>query len=240
MHQNVGVIKMIKGFVPTSLVDWEGKVVSVIFVPGCNFKCGFCSNKDLVLNPEKLTTIKFEEIKDYLLKNNEFVDGVVISGGEPTIYQGIIELCEEIRKLGFKVKMDTNGSNPEVLKKLLEKNLVDYVAMDIKTEFGKYREVVNANIDTEKIKQSIFLVSKFPEYEFRITIFPGVEEEDLIKIAEYLKENKANKGFFMHQFRPDACIDKEFEKKKPYSKEKIMEFYERIKNFFEKSGVRNL
>lgn len=230
----------IKGFIPTSLVDWEGKVVSVIFVPGCNFKCGFCSNKDLVLNPEKLETISFERIKEYLSRNNEFVDGVVISGGEPTIYPEIEKLCNEIKNLGFKVKIDTNGSNPEILKLLLDKKLVDYVAMDIKTDFEKYKKVTNSDIDTEKIKKSISLVSMFPEYEFRTTIFPKIEKQDLIKIAEYLKKNNMNRAFFLHQFRPDVCIDKELEKEKPYPSEKILEFHDTIKSFFEKSGVRNL
>ena len=236
----MAIFENIKGFIPTSLVDWDGKVVSVIFTPNCNFKCRFCSNRDLVLNSEKLKSIDFKDIREYLSRNKEFVDGVVISGGEPTIYPDIEKLCEEIKKLGFKIKIDTNGSNPEMLKVLLDKKLVDYIAMDIKTDFEKYKEIVNSDIDTEKIKESISILSQFPEYEFRTTIFPGVEEKDLIKIAEYLKENNANKGFFIQQFRPEICIDEELEKEKPYSKEKILEFYESVKNFFEKSGIRNL
>ena len=101
----------IKGFVPTSLVDWDGKVASVIFLAGCNFRCGYCSNKDLVLSPEKLKAIKFEDIKKYLEKNKDFVDGVVITGGEPTIYKDFPELCKEIKNLGFKVVLSDLFSN---------------------------------------------------------------------------------------------------------------------------------
>ncbi|MEK6827160.1 MAG: anaerobic ribonucleoside-triphosphate reductase activating protein, partial [Nanoarchaeota archaeon] len=171
----------IKGFVPTSLVDWDGKVVSVIFVSGCNFRCGYCSNKDLVLHPENLKSIELKYILEYLGNNKEFIDGVVISGGEPTLYSETVKLCEEIKKLGFKIKLDTNGSNPEILKEFfLDKNLVDYVAMDIKTNFEKYKELTNSDIDVEKIKKSIFIVSQFPEYEFRITLSPSIKKEDLL------------------------------------------------------------
>ncbi|HTZ41734.1 MAG TPA: anaerobic ribonucleoside-triphosphate reductase activating protein, partial [Candidatus Omnitrophota bacterium] len=197
-------------------------------------------NKDLVLNSEKLKSIDFKEIKEYFSRNGEFIDGVVISGGEPTIYPDIEKLCEEIKKLGFKIKIDTNGSNPEMLKLLLDKKLIDYVAMDIKTDFEKYKEVTNSEIDAEKIKKSISVLSQFPEYEFRTTIFPKIEKQDLIKIAEYLKEKNMNKAFFLHQFKPDTCLDEEFEKEKPYPDEKILEFYEAVKSFFDKCEIRNL
>ncbi len=233
------IYENIKGFVPTSLVDWEGKVVCVIFVSGCNFRCSFCSNKDLVLTPEKLDAIPFEKIKDYLLKNRDFADGVVISGGEPTLYPDLPELCMEIKKLGFKVKIDTNGTNPDMLKLLLEKSLADYVAMDLKTSFEKYKEIANADVDIEKLKKSISIVSKFPEYEFRTTLFPKIEKKDLIAIADYLKKNNANKAFFMHQFRNETCINEEAEKMKPYSKEELGKLLDEIRSFFEKSGIRN-
>lgn len=229
----------IKGFVPNSLVDWDGKVVSVIFLAGCNFRCKFCSNKDLVFNPEKMETIDFSKIENYLKRNKEFVDGVVISGGEPTLHSELIDLCQEIKNLGFKVKIDTNGSNPEMLKILLDEKLVDFVAMDIKTSFEKYKEIAGFD-GIEKIKKSIFIVKNFPDYEFRITVFPGINKEDLVEIAGYLKEKNAGKAFFIQQFRNDECLDKSFEKIKPYKKEKLEEFLSLIKNNFEKAGIRNI
>lgn len=236
----MGIYENIKGFVLTSLVDWDGKVSAVIFLAGCNFRCSYCSNKELVVSPEKIKSIPFERIAGDLKKNNDFVDGVVITGGEPTIYPDLPDLCKEISNLGFKIKLDTNGTNPEMLKELLDKKLVDYVAMDIKTCFGKYKEIVNADVDLEKIKKSISVVSKFPNYEFRTTLFPKISKGDLIEIAKYLKENKANRAFFIHQFRHENCIDEKAEKMKPYSKEEIGNFSEIIKPYFIKAEIRNI
>ncbi|MBM3234167.1 anaerobic ribonucleoside-triphosphate reductase activating protein [Candidatus Pacearchaeota archaeon] len=229
----------IKGFAPSSLVDWDGKIAAAIFLPYCNFKCKFCSNKELVLSPEKLKTIPFSEIKEKLEKNREFIDGVVISGGEPTINPEIVKLCTEIKNLGFKVKLDTNGSSPEMISELIEKKLVDYVAMDIKTSFKNYGKITGFS-DTEKIKKSIEIIKKFPEYEFRMTLFPEIKKEDLIEISEYLKKQEANKSFFLQQFRNWSCIDENAEKIKPYSKDEIESFLELIKPYFDKSGIRNI
>lgn len=229
----------IKGFVPNSLVDWDGKVASTIFLPGCNFKCGFCSNSDLVTHPEKIENVSWADIEKYLSRNKDFIDGVVITGGEPTQQPELKELIQKIRDLGFKVKLDTNGSMPEVLKELVEEKLVDYIAMDIKTSFEKYHTVCSFK-DTDKIKKSINIISGMKDYEFRTTVFPGIEKQDLVKIADYLKKAGANKKFFMQQFRNESCLDKEFESKKPYSKKEFEDFLSVIKVFFEKSGMRNI
>lgn len=235
----MSIFKNIKGFTASSLVDWDGKVSSVIFLGGCNFKCSYCSNKELVISPEKIKSIDFKDIKKTLDKNMDFVDGIVITGGEPTIYSDLPDLCQEIKNLGFKVKLDTNGSNPEMLQDLLDKKLVDSAAMDIKTSFGKYRKVAGCEVDLEKIKKSIEIISKFPEYEFRSTVFPDISREDLAEIADYLKEKNASQAFFIHQFRNDSCLDEKYEKIKPYSKEELEDFLNLIKNKFEKSGIRN-
>lgn len=230
----------IKGFIPTSLVDWDGKVSAVIFLSGCNFKCHFCSNKELVLNPEKINSISFDEIKNSLEKNKDFIDGIVITGGEPTIHDNLVDLCKELRKLNFKIKIDTNGSKPEIIKELLDKKLIDYVAMDIKAPFDKYNEITDSEIDLKKIKESINIISKSSDYEFRITLFPKILEKDLVEIAKYLKEMKANKSFFIQQFKPEDCINKDFEKIKPYTKEEMERFYNLIKKYFDKCGLRNI
>jgi len=231
----------IKGFIPTSLVDWDGKVSAVIFLPGCSFKCSFCSNKELVLFPEKLKTVDFEEIVQKIEASRQFIDGVVITGGEPTIHESLPQLCQKLREMGFKIKLDTNGSNPKMLERLFQQKLIDYVAMDIKTSFEKYKEIVNCSVDLENIKKSIELIGKLPDYEFRTTCVPKiVTQEDLLKIAEYLKSIGANKKFFLQQFRNDECLSEKFEAIKPYSKEEMQGFYELIKNSFEKCGLRNI
>jgi len=234
------IYENIKGFVPMSLVDWDGKVSCVIFLAGCNFKCKFCHNKELVLEPAKLKSISLEEIKNYLSNNKEFIDGVVITGGEPCIYEELPDLCEEIKKLGFKLKIETNGAYPGMLKVLLDKKLVDFVSMDIKTSFENYKEITNFDIDIEKIKKAILLISNFPDYEFRITLYPEIKKEDLIKIAEYLKNAGANKAFFIQQFRAENCIDEDAEKFKPYSTHELDGFLEDIKPYFKKAGLRNI
>jgi pyruvate formate lyase activating enzyme len=231
----------IKGFAPNSLVDWDGKVSAVIFLAGCNFRCKFCSNKDLVLESEKINPIPFENIIKYLEKNKDFIDGVVITGGEPCMHKGLTNLCRIIKEIGFKVKIDTNGSYPGMLQELLDKRLVDFIAMDIKTCFEKYKSVVNTNteVDLEKIKKSIEIVTKFPDYEFRTTLFPEITKQDLLEVARYLKEKNANRAFFIQQFRPDECLDEEAEKIKPYTKAELECFGEDIKGYFEKFGIRN-
>lgn len=230
----------IKSLVQTSLVDWDGKVAAVIFLSGCNFRCGYCSNKELVIGSEKIKSISFKKIEEALEKGREFIDGIVITGGEPSIYPDFPEFCEKIKQLGFQVKIDTNGTNPEMLDKLLREKLVDVIAMDIKTSFEKYEKLVNTSINLEDIKKSIAIVSKFPQYEFRTTLFPEIKKEDLIEIAEYLKSAEANKAFFIHQFRNDTCLDKDFESMSPYSKEELKNFLNLIKGYFVKSGIRNM
>jgi pyruvate formate lyase activating enzyme len=233
----------IKGIVPTSLSDWDGKISYVIFLPGCNFRCGFCHNKDLVLYPEKKESISFETIQNDLetAKKHKFVGGVVITGGEPTIYNDLPDLCKKIKDLGFPVKLDTNGSNPEMLEQLLEKNLLDYIAMDIKTSFKKYQKAVNFEIDVEKIKKSIDLVSRLPDYEFRMTYIPGVADHaDLLEIAKYLKEKGANKKFFLQQFKSGECLDEKFDNVRPYSEVEFKNSLSLIEGYFEKCGLRNI
>lgn len=231
---------LIKGFIPNSLTDWDGKVASVIFLPGCNFRCKFCHNKELVLNSEKIENIDLSTIKEYLAANREFVDGIVITGGEPCMYSWINELCQELKLLGFEIKLETNGSFPEKLKELIELKLIDYVAMDLKTSFEDYSKIVNSDIDILKIQQSILILKEFGNYEFRITMFPEITQDNLAELVSYLKENKANKALFLQQFRAENCLDELTNKIKPYSQEELENFLELIKPDFAKSGLRNL
>ncbi|MCX8158894.1 MAG: anaerobic ribonucleoside-triphosphate reductase activating protein [Candidatus Pacearchaeota archaeon] len=236
----MSIYKNIKGFVPTSLVDWDGKVSAIIFVGGCNFRCKFCSNEEIVIKPENVNPIDWKKMRECLEKNKEFIDGVVISGGEPTLYDDLENLCKEIKEMGFLVKLDTNGTNPDLVEKLIKKDLIDYVAMDIKTKFEKYKEITNSEIDIERLKRTIEIVKNFGNYEFRITLYPKITKEDLLEIAKYLKEIGANKAFFLQQFKNEKCLDKEAEKIKPYSKQEVEKMFNSVKNFFEKSGLRNV
>ena len=122
----------IAGFNRTSLLDWDGCVTAVIYLPSCNFRCPFCHNRELVLTPEVYEDVPLEFVEDYISENREFLDGIVITGGEPTIHRDLPELVKRIKALGMKVKLDTNGTNPEMLKDLIDAGLIDYVAMDLK------------------------------------------------------------------------------------------------------------
>ena len=183
----------VKGFVDISFVDWDGKISSVIFSSCCNFRCPFCHNVSLVLNPEKLDTTPFEYIEDQLKKQKGWTDGVCITGGEPTLQSSLPELCSRIKKMGFLVKLDTNGTNPTQLKELMDKKLVDYIAMDIKAPLTteKYSKAAGINVEKmlENVKESIrLLLESSMDYEFRTTVVPTIHDlEDIKQICRSLK-----------------------------------------------------
>ncbi|MBU2547522.1 MAG: anaerobic ribonucleoside-triphosphate reductase activating protein, partial [Proteobacteria bacterium] len=122
----------IKGFLETSFIDWPGQVASVLFLAGCNFRCPFCHNHGLVLRPDDYPGLSWNSIRDRLARFPGWIDGVVITGGEPTLSPGLADLAREIKDMGFQVKLDTNGGRPEVLAGLIEADLLDHVAMDVK------------------------------------------------------------------------------------------------------------
>jgi len=184
------ILKKIKGFQPISLCDWPGKVSCVIFIGGCNFRCPTCHNKQIAFYPDKTPTIDFD-IFDYLKKKKKWLDGVVISGGEPTIAKGLDELIKEIKDLGFPVKLDTNGSNPKLIYEFLQLNLVDLFAVDVKGPFKKYNELTGGKITEEEVKKNfdeIFsLATKYPsKFLFRLTKVPLLNKEDILTVKKYL------------------------------------------------------
>ncbi len=218
----MGAITEIKGFVEVSFVDWDGKVASVIFLPRCNFKCPMCHNYKLVLSPEEFETIPLERILAFLRKKRNFIDGVVITGGEPTIYGDLPELCRTIKKEGFLVKLDTNGANPPLLRRLISEKLIDFVAMDVKASLDKekYAKAAGAEVDIEKIKESIEILMKSGiDYEFRTTVVPTISGvQDVAGIASAI--NGAKK-FVLQYFRPGGALDPELRKTKSTSKEEM-------------------
>jgi len=183
----------VKGFVDFSFVDWDGKISSVIFLPNCNFRCPFCHNVNLVLNPEKLETIPFEYIENQLKKQKGWIDGVCITGGEPTLHSSLPELCSRIKNMGFLVKLDTNGTNPNMLKEIIDRKLLDYVAMDIKAPLTvkKYSKATGVNAESllENVKESIrLLLESSIDYEFRTTVVPTMHDlDDLKQVSRSLK-----------------------------------------------------
>ena len=175
--------------VPTSLLDYPDRVAAVLFTAGCNFRCPFCYNAELVL-PEKTRELRLtgvEEVLRVLEERRGFLDGVVITGGEPTLQSGLRGFIREVGRLGLLVKLDTNGSRPEVLEDLLAAGLVDYVAMDVKAPPARYSELAGVPADLSAIERSIRLVrERAPDYEFRTTVAPGLVAEDIREIAALL------------------------------------------------------
>ncbi len=220
---------MIKGFNGTSLIDYPDIISSVVFIGGCNFRCPICHNPELVL-PELLSGLRNLDEKEVLMeikKRKGFIDGVVITGGEPLLYENTIELIRKIKDIGLKVKIDTNGSFPENLKKILP--FVDYIAMDIKSSIKKYNAACGVKVNIDKILESIEIVKGFKEHEFRTTVHPKyVLKEDIIEILNLIKGAKRYK---LQNTRGLKNISKEVTDNL-YTDKEFQDLIEIVKNYF--------
>lgn len=230
----------IAGFAKTSLVDWDGFVASTIYLPGCNFRCPACHNRDLVLIPEKLDEIPLSEIVKYLEDNADFIDGVVITGGEPTIQNGLADFIMVFRDMNLKVKLDTNGSQPRILEDLIDDELLDFVAMDIKGPMNeKYDDVSGIEAPLDDIKKSISIIMDSGiDYEFRTTVVPVfLDTRDIESIATYIG---GAKKYALQQFQPKNTLDERFTVVRPYSSDRIREMAAVAKKYVRKVIIRGL
>ena len=225
------------GLQKLTLIDYPGRLAATVFLCGCNFKCPWCYSRELVLPEEirKQPKISEKDFFDFLKERKELLEAVVICGGEPTIHQDLPQFCKKIKKLGYLVKLDTNGSGPKMLKKLINEKLIDYVAMDIKLPKEKYKEVLG--VDVKNIEESInILKSSGIDHEFRSTVVPTIlDKEDVIKMAKWIQ---GAKKYYLQNFRPEKTIDPEFEKIKPYPEEYLLEIQKAIAPFFEICQMR--
>lgn len=230
----------IKGFIETSLVDWDGMVCCVLFLPGCNFRCPFCYNHALVSRPEKLETVPWERVEKYLSEKKDWIDGVAVTGGEPTLHPDLGELFAKIHRLKSKVKLDTNGYRPEALERLLSDKLVDFVAMDVKAPLdGSYSRAAGVEVDTALIRRSIGLIldSGLP-HEFRTTVVPGFHTaESMGKIGRAIE---GARKWALQQFVPAQADDPSLRELKPLSEPEILEMQRRGEGFADKCLVRGL
>ena len=178
----------ISGFQKLTLVDFPGHTACIIFTQGCNFKCPFCHNSGLIQGANNSNKIDEQVLFDYLDKRKGLIDGVCVSGGEPLLQKDIELFIRKIKEKGYKVKLDTNGSKPKILKKLIDCNLIDYVAMDVKNTFSKYDVTSGAKVSLDDIKESInILKSSNIDYEFRTTIVKELHSfENIEEILNYL------------------------------------------------------
>lgn len=206
----------IKGFIETSLCDWDGYVASVIFLPGCNFRCPFCQNGDLILRASELPTIETSVVARYLSSHRDWIDGVVITGGEPTIRSDLGDLAREIKQLGFKVKLDTNGTRPAVIEQLLEDRLIDYIAMDVKAPLDdRYQAASGVKVRLPDIRRSIEIVIDLGEAsEFRTTLVPGLVGAD--EVAAIAQAIKGAEKYVLQRFVPENSLDNSMRRAVPY------------------------
>ncbi len=229
----------------TTLIDYPGRVAATVFTVGCNFRCPWCYSKELVL-PEliaKQPEISENEVFEFLQTKQGLLEGVVVCGGEPTLHSDLPEFAKKIKDLGFLVKLDTNGSNPKMLKDLIDKKLIDYVAMDIKLPKERYSKLfANNNITAGDIEESIRILKNSEiDFEFRTTVAPGVHTpDDLGQMARWIGQEIPGRlpKYFLQNFRSGRNIDPVFEAKKPFGPEFFEQALGKIKPFVPNCRVR--
>ncbi len=216
----------IGGVQKTSLLDYPDKISAIVFTYGCNFRCGYCHNPELIVmkNEPAWTIAGFFE---FLKTRTGKLDGVGVTGGEPCLQQGLIDFIKQIKDMGFLVKLDTNGTFPSVLKEVLP--FVDYIAMDIKAPLYKYKTITKVNIDTEKIKESInIIMNSGIDYEFRTTVVKSqLNMEDFEAIGELIK---GAEKYYLQKFVPSKILDPNLISEKTYSDNEFCEIIKILSN----------
>lgn len=231
---------LIGGLQKTTLLDFPGKVATTVFTAGCNFRCHFCHNPELVL-PEMVKKAKLiteEKFFEFLQSRRKLLDAVCITGGEPTMHTDLEQFIVKIKELGLLVKLDSNGTSPKTIKKLLEKKLLDYIAMDIKAPWKKYSQVVGTEPDLDSLQESVkIIMNSGIDYEFRSTILPGLHSRaDIVAMAKQIKGARA---YILQQFRPaPKLVNGEYVSEKKYTLRELDEIRDEIKNWFEVCKVR--
>lgn len=201
-------------YIKTSFVDYEPYISAVVFTKGCNMKCLYCHNKDLIFSNKYIPK---EEVINHLKRRRKQIDAVVITGGEPTLHDDLIDFIKEIKDMGFLVKLDTNGTNPIMLKKLINENLLDYIAMDLKAPPKYYRKI--CGLDYKSVKESFNIIKEFGNYEFRTTVYPLLSLENILEISDLVDKN----NYYIQQYRKNTENDIE-----PYDDNKLINLSKKL------------
>jgi len=229
---------MFKGWVRTSLIDYPDHVATVLFTGGCDFRCPFCHNTSLVLAPNSLPDINLDILWDFLARRRGLINGVVVTGGEPTLQPNPIPTLLQIRSYGLSIKLDTNGYHPDRLAALLEHDLIDYIAMDLKAPPEKYALLTGLpQVNLAHIESSIALIRKSGvAYEFRTTIVPGMlDREDIVAIARWITGAEL---YCLQQFRPQNTLAQDLQMIAPYPNEVIFSLAQEASLWVKKVIVR--
>jgi len=228
----------IGGYQKLTLIDYPGKIAATVFTVGCSFRCPFCHNPELVLSAQFPAPNNMEEeFFDFLENRKGKLEGVCITGGEPTIQPDIVDFIKKIKKMGFLVKLDSNGTRPDVLMQVIKEKLVDFISMDIKNSPGEYSKTVGTKADMEKIRLSVeMIMNSGIDYEFRTTVVPGIHtEKNFDEIAEWIKGAKA---YYLQEFRSIKIIDPTLKNKKNAKSIDLEKIKDKIEKNFEFMGVR--
>ncbi len=228
---------IIGGFQKFSLIDYPGKICAIVFTQGCNFRCPYCHNPELVKPSLFGKTILEEEIFSFLEKRKGKLDAVEITGGEPTLQKDLVDFIQRIKEMGYLVKLDTNGSNPEILEIIINHELVDYIAMDIKAPLQKYKEVTHSVISPEKIKRSIRMIMNSDiKYEFRTTVVKSqLSREDIINIGKLIEGAEL---YILQKFILSKTLDPNFLNEKTYSDGELRSLKRKLEKFVCRCLVR--
>lgn len=227
---------VIGGIQKTTLLDFPERIAAIVFTKGCNFRCGYCHNPELI-EFSKESDYHTESFFEFLKTRLNKLDGVVITGGEPTLQSGLYDFVKRIKSMGFEVKLDTNGTNPQVLKKLISDNLLDYIAMDIKAPVGKYEEITQVNVNIQSVLESIKLImDSGVDYEFRTTVIKlQLSVGDFDEIGNMIQ---GAKRYYLQKFIPSKCLDEALMDEKSYSDEELKTICEILKKYIETVDFR--
>lgn len=229
----------IAGLQKFTLIDYPDKIACTVFFAGCNFRCPWCYNPELVL-PEKMKEqprIPEKEFFNFLKERKELLEGCVLCGGEPMINKDLPQFCNRIKRLDYLIKLDTNGSNPRMLEKLIDEKLIDYVAIDIKAPREKYSKLAGREVSVGNVEKSIKILKQSGmDFEMRTTVVPGLlKKEDILRIAKWIEPASR---YILQNFRPEKTIDPRFEKVKPYPEDYLLEIQKAVSPFFEICQIR--
>lgn len=229
---------LITGFQKSTLLDYPGKVASLIFTYGCNLRCSYCHNPELVTLPCNMSNIiKEEEIFSFLKSRKGFIDALVITGGEPTLQKDLIPFIKNVKNLGILVKLDTNGTNSKIVKKILDLGIVDYWAMDIKYEEEIYEQNLEENVDYQEIKKSIKLLMKYAkDYEFRTTYVKGIHT---VESAEGIgRLIQGSKKYYIQNFRPGKTINPTLDKRNSFTHAELQKMKRLVRKYVKEVEIR--
>jgi len=231
-------LPQIKGLQENTLIDWEGRVAAVVFLAGCNFRCPYCHSRHLVLAPDVLESIPLDQVDEMIKRDAGWLDGVVISGGEPTLHATLPDLIRHFRSLGVAVKLNTNGSRPEIIAQLLDDGLLDMIAMDVKGPLDeRYERNAGVQVDLDAVKESIErIIAGDIDYEFCTTICPPLlSEDDVLDTALALR---GAKRWVLQKFTALNCIDQSLMSVAPYDIDTMRSLAQRSMKYVQKCFIR--